>query len=119
MFLLRQHTILKEVAPQYCQHMNIYPFFPLLQLQCIVPTLLLLAMCLLWLKFYNDLKVPLNAFKTSLFFFYPARVCELKPTNIDIEDLQVFLFFTLLIWGNMKAGLPMCWSQAVGVSLRF
>ena len=27
----------------YCQHLNIYPFFPLLQLQCIIPTLLLFA----------------------------------------------------------------------------
>ena len=56
-------------------------------------------------KVYSDLKVPLNAFKRSP-FFYPARVCELKPTNIDIEDLKVFLFFTLLIRDNMKIRLP-------------
>ena len=46
-------------------------------------------------------------------------MCELKPTNIDIENLKVFLFFTLLIQEYMKAGLPMYRSIAVGVSMSF
>ena len=39
-------------------------------------------------------------------FVFPAQVCELKPSSIDIEDFKVFLFFTLLIPDNMEAGLP-------------
>ena len=107
-------------------------FFPLVQIQCIIPMLLLFthkpsggsqrlyqqlynytlscakpAHDYFWLMFYNDLKLPLNTFKTDQFFFLILpRVCEHKPTSIDIEDLKVFPFLTPLILDNLKAVVP-------------
>ena len=69
------------------------------------------------IEFYNDLEVPIDAFKTSIYIFYPARVCKLKHTNIDIEDLKVFLFFILLIRDNMKAGHYPCTDPKLWVCL--
>ena len=66
------------------------------------------------LKFYNDLKLPLDTFKTAR-FFNPTGVCELKPTSIHIEDLKVFPFLTLSVQNNLKAELPMHLSKVEGV----
>ena len=65
------------------------------------------------IEFLDDIKLTLNAFKEAQ-FFYPARVCELKSTRIDIEDVKVFPFFTQLIQDNLKADLPMYLSKTVG-----
>ena len=56
--------------------MNIYTFFSLLQLQCIIPTLLLFA---IWSQ------STIEYIQSISIFFNPAKVCELKPTNVDIE----------------------------------
>ena len=67
------------------------------------------------LKFYNDLKVPMNAFKAAR-FFDPAKVYELKPTSTDIDDLKVFPFLTQPVLEGLKAELPLYLSKAEGVS---
>ena len=48
-------------------------------------------------------------------FFYPANVCELKPTSTDIDDLKVFPFFTQSMLEGFKAELPLYLSKADGV----
>ena len=48
-------------------------------------------------------------------FFYPAKVCELKPTSTDIDDLKVF-FSTPSLLEGLKAELPLHLSKADGVS---
>ena len=41
-----------------------------------------------WIKFYNDL------YKDSKHrACYPVKICEIKPTSAQIDDLKVFPFF--------------------------
>ena len=49
-------------------------------------------------------------------FFYPAKVCELKHTSTDIDDLKVFPFLTQSILEGLKAELPLYLSKADGMS---
>ena len=42
---------------------------------------------------YLSLKVPLSGFKAAR-FFDPVKVCELKPTSADINNLKVFPLFS-------------------------
>ena len=47
---------------------------------------------------------------------YPAKVCQLKPTSTDIDDLKVFPFLTQSLLKGLKTKLTLYLSKADGVS---
>ena len=59
----------------------------------------------------------IESYKAAWLFFYP-KVCELKPTGTDIDDLKVFPFFTQSILEGLKAELPLYLLKADGVSTK-
>ena len=45
-------------------------------------------------KFNQDLKLAMNAFKAAC-FFSPSKINSMQPTPSDISELSVFPFFYL------------------------
>ncbi len=67
------------------------------------------------LKFDQDLKPAMNAFKAAR-LFSPSKVNSMHPTPSDINDLSVFPFFPSSVIEELKKELPNYLSVAEDVS---
>ena len=66
-------------------------------------------------KFNDDLQSVLKAFKAAQ-LFSPSRVCELRPSTTDIDQLSSFPFIDDATMDSLKSELPYYMATANGVA---